>query len=76
MDHFVLRNANVQLTISEGRISSLIDVRLGLVCFLLRRRNPLTLLLSRELIPKGSSGGLVIFEDRPNYWDAWGLSFH
>ncbi|KAG2746361.1 glycoside hydrolase family 38 protein [Suillus brevipes Sb2] len=58
-DHFVLRNANARLTISEGRISSLIDVRLG-----------------RELIPKGSSGGLVVFEDRPNYWDAWGPSFH
>lgn len=26
----------------------------------------------RELIPKGQSGGLVIFDDRPNYWDAWG----
>ncbi|KIK34960.1 glycoside hydrolase family 38 protein [Suillus luteus UH-Slu-Lm8-n1] len=58
-DHFVLRNANVQLTISEGRISSLIDVRLG-----------------RELIPKGSSGGLVIFEDRPNYWDARDVEIH
>ncbi|KAG1744557.1 glycoside hydrolase family 38 protein [Suillus paluster] len=58
-DHFVLRNANVQLTILQGRISSLIDVKLG-----------------RELIPKGSSGGLVIFEDRPNYWDAWGPFFH
>lgn len=54
-DHFVLRNASVQLTISKGRISSLYDVNLG-----------------RELLPKGSTGGLVIFEDRPNYWDAWG----
>jgi alpha-mannosidase len=35
-DHFVLRNANVQLTISEGRFSSLIDARLGLVCVHLR----------------------------------------
>ncbi|OJA11450.1 hypothetical protein AZE42_08844 [Rhizopogon vesiculosus] len=58
-DHFVLRNANVQLTISEGRIRSLIDVRLG-----------------RELIPRGRSGGLVIFEDRPNYWDAWDVEIH
>lgn len=58
-NHFVLRNASVQLTISEGRISSLIDVKLG-----------------RELIPKGSSGGLVIFEDRPNYWDAWDVEIH
>lgn len=28
-DHFVLRNAGVQLTISKGRISSLVDVKLG-----------------------------------------------
>ena len=27
---------------------------------------------SRELIPEGTTGGLVIFQDRPNYWDAWG----
>ncbi|KIJ05577.1 glycoside hydrolase family 38 protein [Paxillus involutus ATCC 200175] len=53
-DHFVLRNQNMQLTISQGRITSLYDVQLG-----------------RELLPKGSTGGLVIFEDRPNYWDAW-----
>jgi alpha-mannosidase len=28
-DHFVLRNATVQLTISDGRISSLYDIELG-----------------------------------------------
>ncbi|KDQ11808.1 glycoside hydrolase family 38 protein [Botryobasidium botryosum FD-172 SS1] len=27
--------------------------------------------LGRELIPQGQTGGLVIFEDRPAYWDAW-----
>ena len=27
---------------------------------------------SRELIPQGKSGGLVIFQDRPNAFDAWG----
>jgi len=27
--------------------------------------------LQRELIPQGKTGGLVIFEDRPSYWDAW-----
>jgi len=27
---------------------------------------------SRELIAEGMTGGLVIFEDHPNYWDAWG----
>jgi alpha-mannosidase len=26
----------------------------------------------RELIPQGETGGLIIFEDHPNYWDAWG----
>ncbi|KAJ7639802.1 glycoside hydrolase family 38 protein [Mycena polygramma] len=58
-DHFVLRNASVQLTISKGRITSLVDVQLG-----------------RELIQEGATGGLVIFEDRPNYWDAWDVEIH
>ncbi|PCH42793.1 glycoside hydrolase family 38 protein [Wolfiporia cocos MD-104 SS10] len=58
-DHFVLRNASVQLTISKGRITSLYDVELG-----------------RELIPSGQTGGLVIFDDRPNYWDAWDVEIH
>lgn len=30
----------------------------------------------RELIAKGQTGGLVIFDDRPNYWDAWGTLFN
>src|SRR5882757_9432582 len=30
-DHFVLRNASVQLTISKGRITSLVDVDLGYI---------------------------------------------
>ncbi|PFH50184.1 glycoside hydrolase family 38 protein [Amanita thiersii Skay4041] len=58
-DHFVMRNASVQLTISQGRITSLIDVIQG-----------------RELIPAGSTGGMVVFEDRPNYWDAWDVEIH
>ncbi|TFK68127.1 glycoside hydrolase family 38 protein [Pluteus cervinus] len=58
-DHFVLRNASVQLTISNGRISSLLDVK-----------------LNRELIVAGETGGLVIFEDHPNYWDAWDVEIH
>ncbi|EPQ55548.1 glycoside hydrolase family 38 protein [Gloeophyllum trabeum ATCC 11539] len=57
--HFVLKNSSVQLTISGGRITSLLDVQ-----------------LNRELIAKGESGGLVIFEDRPNYWDAWDVEIH
>ena len=27
------------------------------------------------MISKGLTGGLVIFDDRPNYWDAWGSSW-
>ncbi|KAI1787087.1 glycoside hydrolase family 38 protein [Ganoderma leucocontextum] len=59
MDHFVLRNSSVQLTIADGRITSLYDVA-----------------LERELIPTGETGGLVIFDDRPNYWDAWDVEIH
>ncbi|KAJ6452571.1 galactose mutarotase-like domain-containing protein [Mycena sanguinolenta] len=58
-DHFVLRNASMQLTISRGRITSLLDVQLG-----------------RELIQEGATGGLVIFEDRLNNWDAWDVEIH
>ncbi|KZS95622.1 hypothetical protein SISNIDRAFT_452270 [Sistotremastrum niveocremeum HHB9708] len=58
-DKFVLGNSNVQLTIEEGRITSLIDVVLG-----------------RELIPDGESGGLIWYNDRPNYWDAWDIEIH
>ncbi|KAI0319402.1 glycoside hydrolase family 38 protein [Amylostereum chailletii] len=32
--------------------------------------------LDRELITKGKTGGLIIFEDRPNYWDAWDVEIH
>ncbi|ETW79602.1 glycoside hydrolase family 38 protein [Heterobasidion irregulare TC 32-1] len=56
---FVLKNSSVQLTVAGGRITSLLDVRLG-----------------RELIAKGKTGGLIIFEDRPNYWDAWDVEIH
>ncbi|KAI0041688.1 glycoside hydrolase family 38 protein [Auriscalpium vulgare] len=57
--HFVLKNSQVQLTLENGRITSLLDVKLG-----------------RELIPTGHTGGLLIFEDRPNYWDAWDVEIH
>ncbi|KAI0085525.1 glycoside hydrolase family 38 protein [Irpex rosettiformis] len=59
LDHFVLRNSSVQMTISGGRITSILDVELG-----------------REMIEAGKTGGLVIFEDRPNYWDAWDVEVH
>ncbi|KAI0697456.1 galactose mutarotase-like domain-containing protein [Cytidiella melzeri] len=58
-DHFVLRNSSVQMTISRGRITSILDVQLG-----------------RELLETGKTGGLVIFEDWPNYWDAWDVEVH
>ncbi|CED85351.1 glycoside hydrolase family 38 protein [Phaffia rhodozyma] len=33
--------------------------------------------LERELIAEGETGGLVIYEDMPNYWDAWDVEiFH
>ncbi|KAJ7581083.1 glycoside hydrolase family 38 protein [Mycena floridula] len=56
-DHFVLRNGEIQLTLSSGRITSLIGH-------------------GRELIVPGETGGLVLFEDRPNYWDAWDVEIH
>jgi hypothetical protein len=61
------------MTISKGRISSLIDVKqkfvffgFGLIHVFIQNY------FSRELIPEGMTGGLVIFQDHPNYWDAWG----
>ncbi|KAG9101891.1 Glycoside hydrolase, 38 vacuolar alpha mannosidase [Ceratobasidium sp. 370] len=30
----------------------------------------------RELIASGKTGGLVIFSDQPNYWDAWDVEIH
>ncbi|KAI0742249.1 glycoside hydrolase family 38 protein [Daedaleopsis nitida] len=59
VNQYVLKNSSVQLTIAEGRITSLYDVA-----------------LERELIPTGETGGLVIFNDRPNYWDAWDVEIH
>ncbi|KAI5117584.1 hypothetical protein M0805_004579 [Coniferiporia weirii] len=56
---FTLRNDLVEMTISGGRITSLLDKKIG-----------------RELIAQGESGGMVIFEDRPGYWDAWDVEIH
>lgn len=57
-DCFELANSSIKMTISDGRITSILDVALG-----------------RELIPEGSSAGLVVMEDHPNYWDAWDVDF-
>jgi len=56
---FVLKNSNVAMTISKGRIVSLVDLE-----------------LERELIASGKTGGLIIFSDQPNYWDAWDVEIH
>lgn len=33
--------------------------------------------LDKELIPHGKTGGMVIMEDHPNFWDAWDVNaFH
>jgi alpha-mannosidase len=50
---FILKNADIELKISDGRIVSLFDTT-----------------IQRELIPDGRTAGLVIFEDKPGYWDA------
>ena len=61
------------MTISDGRITSLLDVAIGYgVLPPLGVSFPDIPLPRRELIPEGSTGGMVVFEDRPNYWDAWG----
>ncbi|KAF8671950.1 Alpha mannosidase, middle domain [Rhizoctonia solani] len=56
---FILKNSTVCMTISKGRIVSLVDVQ-----------------LDRELIAPGKTGGLIIFSDQPNYWDAWDVEIH
>ncbi|KAJ7854617.1 hypothetical protein B0H13DRAFT_2079602 [Mycena leptocephala] len=38
--------------------------------------SPLDVQLDRELIQEGATGGLVIFEDRPSYWDACDVEIH
>jgi alpha-mannosidase len=40
--------------------------------FLVSRGTYWSLFFSRELIAEGKTGGLVIFQDRPNAFDAWG----
>jgi alpha-mannosidase len=32
---------------------------------------------SKEIIPYGQTGGIVVMEDNPNFWDAWDVDqFH
>lgn len=34
------------------------------------------MILQRELLIEGMTGGLVIFDDRPAYWDAWDIEIY
>ncbi|KAF9516132.1 glycoside hydrolase family 38 protein [Hydnum rufescens UP504] len=56
---FILKNSNIELKITNGRIVSLYDVQ-----------------LERELIPENTTGGLVVFDDKPGYWDAWDVEWY
>ncbi|KAJ7875146.1 hypothetical protein B0H14DRAFT_3549854, partial [Mycena olivaceomarginata] len=73
-NHVVLRNASMQLTISHKRITSPLDMQ----CSPLLSSSDWThrCIYIRELIEEGITGGLVIFEDRPNYWDACDVEIH
>ncbi|KAF8475945.1 glycosyl hydrolases family 38 N-terminal domain-containing protein, partial [Kalaharituber pfeilii] len=57
---FVLQNDKLQATIEGGHVTSLIDVK-----------------LDRELIPEGRKANqLVIFDDKPLYWQAWDVEIY
>ncbi|KAF8750121.1 Alpha mannosidase, middle domain [Rhizoctonia solani] len=76
-----LRTAAVQITSDSQTGYVLMDARDGLAL-----RNPSDYLriivslvdvqLDRELIAPGKTGGLIIFSDQPNYWDAWDVEIH
>ena len=56
-------------TMANGTIS--MSIKDGRIASLYDRAN------KRELIPEGQTGGMVIMEDHPNYWDAWDVDqFH
>ena len=57
---FELRNAQYVVEVSNGAITSLYDISIG-----------------RELIPKGQKAAqLVIFDDKPLYWQAWDVEVY
>ena len=56
------------MVIKGGRIVSLKDVGQKWVVLPLMRTATDSRYRSRELILPGFSGGLVVFDDRPNYW--------
>ncbi|KAI9813104.1 MAG: Glycoside hydrolase, 38 vacuolar alpha mannosidase [Pycnora praestabilis] len=57
---FELANNNLKLEVENGTITSLIDLS-----------------VNREIIPKGSKANqLVIFDDKPLYWQAWDVEVY
>lgn len=57
---FELRNSQYVVQVTDGAITSLYDVH-----------------ARRELIPKGGKAGqLVIFDDKPLYWQAWDVEVY
>ena len=58
---FVLENSQLRVKVQSGVITSLYDLKAG-----------------REVIPKGGKANqLVIFDDKPLYWQAWDVEvFH
>ncbi|KAK5124181.1 hypothetical protein LTR85_001884 [Meristemomyces frigidus] len=59
-DVFVLENEQLKVEVTEGAITSLYDVA-----------------AKREVLPKGQkSNQLVIFDDKPLYWQAWDVEVY
>jgi alpha-mannosidase len=59
-DLFVLKNKDLEVKVEGGVITSLYDVK-----------------AKREVVPKGSKANqLVIFDDKPLYWQAWDVEVY
>lgn len=57
---FLLKNKSLEVTVKDGAITSLYDVKAG-----------------REVVPKGEKANqLVIFDDKPLYWQAWDVEVY
>jgi alpha-mannosidase len=57
---FELRNAQFVVEVSDGAITSLYDIK-----------------ADREIVPKGAKAAqLVIFDDKPLYWQAWDVEVY
>jgi hypothetical protein len=65
---YVMSNASLTVTIEKGRIISIVDRALEYVTSK-RSSRVAHARCSKELIAEGMSGGMVIMEDHPNYWE-------